>query len=160
MDKKRQLKSNSYYIKLICFIFSTAFLIATPIGITYIDCMDDFWRGLFNILTLPAPLVTDYYQMGNLPSAFFNAAVCGFSCWILMVVLRLECQPSFLAGYFRSQFPDPHQIQSRDIHLASRLCDRHLQCFCKIQVHPRLRGAPSAAQRHPRFSEAGSFPHL
>lgn len=100
MDKERQLKSNSYYIKLICFIFSTAFLIATPIGITYIDCMDDFWRGLFNILTLPAPLVTDYYQMGNLPSAFFNAAVCGFSCWILMVVLRLECQPSFLAGYF------------------------------------------------------------
>jgi len=100
MDTELKLKSNSYYIKAICLFFSMAFLIATPFGAAYIDCWDDFQRGLFNILTLPAPLVTDYYQMGNLPSAFFNAAVCGLSCTALMIALKSDCQPSFLAGYF------------------------------------------------------------
>ena len=100
MNNEHELKSNSYYIKLICLFFSLAFLIATPCGAMYIDCWDDFSRGLFNILTLPAPLVTDYYQMGNLPSAFFNAAVCGLSCTALMIILKADCQPSFLAGYF------------------------------------------------------------
>ncbi len=96
----RELKSNSYYIKAICLFFSVAFLAATPVAMIYIDCWDDFLLGLFNILTLPAPLVTDYYQMGNLPSAFFNAAVCGLSCTTLMIALKSDCQPSFLAGYF------------------------------------------------------------
>ena len=97
---KHELKSNSYYIKAICLLFSVAFLIATPIGMMYIDCLDDFFRGLFNILTLPAPLVTDYFQLGNLPAAFFNAAVCGLSVTGLMIALDCDCQPSFLAGYF------------------------------------------------------------
>ncbi len=100
MNTERTLKSNSYYIKAICFFFSIAFLIATPLGAMYIDCWHDFGRGLFNILTLPAPLVTDYYEMGNLSSAFFNAAVCGLSCTGLLIALKTDCQPSCLAGYF------------------------------------------------------------
>ena len=97
---ERELKSNSYYIKAICLFFSFAFLAAAPLGAAYINCWDDFFRGLFDILTLPAPLVTDYYQLGNLSAAFFNAALCGLSCSLLMILLNCDCQPSFLAGYF------------------------------------------------------------
>lgn len=100
MNTEIKLKSNSYYIKLICMLFSVAFLIATPLAAFYIDCWHEFGRGLFNILTLPAPLVTDYYQMGNLPTAFFNAGICGLACTLMMIILRADCQPSFLAGYF------------------------------------------------------------
>jgi len=94
------MKSTSYYIKFICSLFTVSFFIAALFGLFYIDCFDDFQRGLFNILTLPAPLVTDYYQIGNLPSAFFNAGLCGLACTFFMIILRADCQPSFLAGYF------------------------------------------------------------
>lgn len=94
------MKSNSYYIKMISFIFSAAFLLATIAAAFYINCWGDLWPDLVKILTLPAPLVTDYFQLGNLASSFLNAAVCGFSCVFLMIVLKAECPPSALAGYF------------------------------------------------------------
>ena len=94
------MKSNSYYIKAICLLFSVAFLIAGIVGAFYLDCWEQVLPGLYNIMTLPAPLVTDYFQLGNLSSAFFNAAICGLSCCAFMILGKCDCQPSFLAGYF------------------------------------------------------------
>ena len=94
------MKSNSYYIKGICLFFSLAFLAAGFAAAAYLNCWNDVFPGLFSILTLPAPLVTDYYQIGNLASAFFNAAICGLSCSLFMIFFKCDCQPSFLAGYF------------------------------------------------------------
>ena len=94
------MKSNSYYIKAICLYFSISFLIAGVVAAFYLDCWDDIIPGLYNIMTLPAPLVTDYYQMGNLASAFFNASICGLSCAAFMILYKCDCQASFLAGYF------------------------------------------------------------
>lgn len=94
------MKSNSYCIKGICLFFSLAFLVAGFAAAAYLNCWKDIFPGLFAILTLPAPLVTDYYQIGNLSSAFFNAAICGLSCSLFMIFFKCDCQPSFLAGYF------------------------------------------------------------
>lgn len=51
-------------------------------------------------MTSPSPLITDYFQLGNLASAFLNAGVCGLSCWLLMTLTKAECRPSYLAGFF------------------------------------------------------------
>lgn len=94
------MKSNSYYIKAICLFFSISFFVAGIVAAIYLDCWNDILPGLFNIMTLPAPLVTDYFQLGNLASAFFNAGACGLACTAIMFYYKCNCQPSFLAGYF------------------------------------------------------------
>ena len=94
------MKSTSYYIKAISLFFSISFLVAGFAAAIYLNCWGEILPGLYNIMTLPAPLVTDYYQLGNLSSAFFNAAICGLSCSLFMIFFKCDCQPSFLAGYF------------------------------------------------------------
>ena len=94
------MKPTSYYIKTICLFFSISFFVAGVAAAIYLNCWEDILPGLYNIMTLPAPLVTDYYQLGNLSSSFFNAAACGLACSFFMIILKCDCQPSFLAGYF------------------------------------------------------------
>ena len=93
-------KRNSYYIKAACFFISLSLLIACPIAAFYIDCWDQLLVDLYQILTLPSPLVTDYYNVGNLASTFLNAGLCGMACTLIMVINKTNCPPSFLAGYF------------------------------------------------------------
>ena len=93
-------KRDSYYIKAACFFISLCLLIACPIAACYIDCWDRLWIDLYQILTLPSPLVTDYYNLGNLASTFLNAGLCGMACTLIMIINKTNCPPSFLAGYF------------------------------------------------------------
>lgn len=51
-------------------------------------------------MTSPSPLVTDYLEIGGLPSAMLNAGACGMACWLFMVGLKGDSRPSTLAGYF------------------------------------------------------------
>lgn len=94
------LKPNSYYIKAACFFISMALLLTCPIAAFYIDCWDRIFIDLYQILTMPSPLVTDYYSLGNLASTFLNAGLCGMACTVIMIVNKTNCPPSFLAGYF------------------------------------------------------------
>lgn len=93
-------KRNSYYIKCACLFISICLLIACPIAACYINCWDRLLIDLYQILTLPSPLVTDYYNLGNLASAFLNAGLCGMACTLIMIINKTNCPPSFLAGYF------------------------------------------------------------
>lgn len=96
----KTFKRNIYYIKAACFFISLCLLIACPIAACYIDCWDRIWTDLYQILTLPSPLVTDYYNQGNLASTFLNAGLCGMACTLIMIINKTNCPPSFLAGYF------------------------------------------------------------
>ena len=93
-------KPNSYYIKAACLFISIALLLACPIAAFYIDCWDRIFIDLYQILTMPSPLVTDYYNLGNLASTFLNAGLCGLACTLIMIINKTNCPPSFLAGYF------------------------------------------------------------
>jgi len=95
-----RMKSTSDCIKGICLFFSISFILAGIAAAIYLNCWDEILPGLYYILTLPSPLITDYYQIGNLASAFFNAGLCGLSCSIFMIFFKCNCQPSYLAGYF------------------------------------------------------------
>ncbi len=93
-------KQNSYYIKAACFFISLCLLIACPIAAAYINCWDRIFIDFYQILTLPSPLVTDYFNLGNLSAAFLNAGLCGMACTLIMIINKTNCPPSFLAGYF------------------------------------------------------------
>ncbi len=89
---------NSFYIKAICLFFSLSFLIASPLAALYLDSFGETIPAFHTILTSPCPLVTDYFQLGNLAAAFFNAGLCGLACTLLM--WRTECRSSMLSGFF------------------------------------------------------------
>ena len=77
---------------------SLAFFIATPIAIA-VTGETNFWENLFRILTSPAKLVTDYFALGSLGSAFFNAAVCGLACNLIILISRAKSTATTFAGY-------------------------------------------------------------
>ena len=70
-SNKYFFKRDSYYIKAACFFISLCLLIACPIAACYIDCWDRIFIDLYQILTLPSPLVTDYYNPALQHSAFW-----------------------------------------------------------------------------------------
>ncbi len=94
------IKKDSWFIKGICMHISISFFIAAFAATVYLNLWGSVWPDFFRILTTPAPLITDYFQLGNLASAFLNAGLCRTACWALMVFLNAECRPSMLAGYF------------------------------------------------------------
>lgn len=94
------LRRNSWFIKAVCFYFSACFFLASLAATIYLNLWGHVWSGLLTILTRPGPLVTDYFMLGNLASALLNAGICGMSFTILMIILKVECRPSYLAGYF------------------------------------------------------------
>lgn len=98
MDNDFQKISKS--IKTLCLFFSLSFFAASLCAAAYINVWGQVLSGWVTILTSPCPLVTDYFQLGNLASAFLNAGMCGLACWTLMTVLKSECHASTLAGFF------------------------------------------------------------
>ena len=74
------------------------FFIATPIGAIY-SKEYDFWDNVFKILTSPCKLVTDYFALGGLGSAFFNAAVCGLATNLIIIFSGLKAKATTFAGY-------------------------------------------------------------
>ena len=77
---------------------SFAFLVASPIGAIYTG-ETAFFEHLRKILTSPSELVTDYFALGGLGSTFFNAAVCGFACNLLMIISRTKPTATTFASY-------------------------------------------------------------
>ncbi|MEE1086970.1 MAG: DUF1576 domain-containing protein [Schaedlerella sp.] len=96
----QNLKDESWYVKRICLVFSLCFLAACPAAAAYLNVWDEVWSDWLFILVTPAPLITDYFQIGNLASAFLNAGICGLSCNLLMYGLKADCRLNSFAGYF------------------------------------------------------------
>lgn len=97
---KANYRSESIHVKKITLFWSISLLIACPIAAAYLNCWDKILDGWLYILVQPSPLVTDYFQLGNLSSAFLNAGVCGLACCLLMIIPNAECQTNTFAGYF------------------------------------------------------------
>lgn len=85
-------------ILIYTFILNTFFLLASFLGAIYTKEVD-FFENLIRIITSPAKLVTDYFALGGLGSAFFNAAVCGFLTSIILVFVRRKINATTLAAY-------------------------------------------------------------
>lgn len=92
-------KPQHWYIKAVCLIFTLSFFLASLAACAYLGIWDKLLSGWINILINPSPLVTDYYQLGNLASAFFNAAMCGLAWTLLMILLKADCDVNTFAGF-------------------------------------------------------------
>ena len=77
---------------------TVAFFIATPIAVIVTN-ETDFLKNLIRILTSPSKLVTDYFALGGLGSAFFNAAVCGLISNIIIFASKIKSKATTFAGY-------------------------------------------------------------
>lgn len=98
-DSAENRAQNTY--KLIYFFTSfmtAAFFAASFAAIAYTG-ETDLWGGLFRILTSPSKLVTDYFALGGLAGAFFNAAVCGLISNLVMLLSRAKPNASAFAAY-------------------------------------------------------------
>lgn len=96
----QMIRRNSRSIKAICLIFSICFFIAAFAATIYLNLWGRVWSDLLKLMVMPGPLITDYFMLGNLASAFLNAGLCGMAFTGLMILLKTECRASYLAGYF------------------------------------------------------------
>ena len=80
--------SNSTIINGIALGFSVSFLISSLVAAIYTGELGSILHGWYLIMTSPSPLVTDYLEIGGLPSAMLNAGACGMACWLFMVGLK------------------------------------------------------------------------
>ncbi len=94
------IKKSSWFIKAICFNFSICFFLASFAATVYLNLWGHVWKDFVKLMVQPGPLVTDYFMLGNIASAFLNAGICGMTFTFLMIYLKTECRPSYLAGYF------------------------------------------------------------
>lgn len=97
---KTSTHGKTWHIKAICLFFSLSLLAACPAAAAYFDLWDSIWSGWTTILFSPCPLVTDYFELGNISSAFLNAGLCGISCTLILYIFRAHCDVNTLAGYF------------------------------------------------------------
>lgn len=91
-------KNNARIIRLYPVFISLFFLLAVPFAVIYTEEWD-FFENLLRILTSSSRLVTDYFALGGLGSALFNAAVCGFIANAAVYLSRAEANATVLAGY-------------------------------------------------------------
>ena len=85
-------------IRAYALFISLFFLLATPIAVIYTKEWD-FFKNLWEILTSPSKLVTDYFALGGLGSTFFNAAVCGLIANLIIYAFKVRTNATTLAGY-------------------------------------------------------------
>lgn len=82
--KKIKSLSESDFLKLVFALFSTAFLIGAV-------CMPDrasMFTGLWQIVSNPSKISTNYFAVGGYAATFLNMALVGFACLALYVGLK------------------------------------------------------------------------
>ena len=94
------LERNSNIIDGITFGFSIALLLGSAVGCIYSGAGDTLIEDFIRILTMPAPLVTDYFALGSLPAALLNAGLCGLSMALIMFFMPGLSHVNTLAGFF------------------------------------------------------------
>ncbi len=82
------------------FFWSFLLLLAVPFAALYTGEGWELFENFTRLLTSPSKLVTDYFNLGSLASAFLNAGLCGLFCSLIMVLVKAKPCPTLLAGYF------------------------------------------------------------
>jgi hypothetical protein len=90
--------SNEKIIRGYALYISLLFLVASPIAVIYTKEWD-FLENVFRILTSPCKLVTDYFALGGLGSALFNAAICGLFANLVIYKSKAHANATTFAGY-------------------------------------------------------------
>ena len=93
-------KENNIALKCFIILLNLSFFIATPIAISVSGVSsNEFFGNLWKIFTGPSKLVTDYFSLGCLASALFNAALCGLSCTLIITFSRARANSTTFAAY-------------------------------------------------------------
>ena len=93
-------KENNIAFKCFMILINLSFFIATPIAQAVLNVKGEvFWNNLWKIFTGPAKLVTDYFSLGCLASAMFNAALCGLACTLIITASRARANSTTFAAY-------------------------------------------------------------
>ena len=95
---KKTTKYNEHLVRCFTLFISLFLLSAVPIAVIYTKEWD-FFQNLWRILTSPSKLVTDYFALGGLGSALFNAAICGLIANAIIYISRVQANAKTLAGY-------------------------------------------------------------
>ncbi|MCQ2387666.1 MAG: DUF1576 domain-containing protein [Clostridia bacterium] len=93
-------KSEGKSLILYSFFWTIMLLIAVPFACLYSKEGLNVFNNLYILITSPANLITDYFELGSLGSAFLNAGLCGLACNMLMVITKSRPSSILLAGYF------------------------------------------------------------
>ena len=94
------VKRNSNIIDGIVVGISAALYLGAVAGAFYTETWETLPADFCRILLTPGPLVTDYFNIGSLPAAFLNAALCGTVMALFMIFLPGPSHVNTLAGYF------------------------------------------------------------
>ena len=89
----------SRYIRLYT-LFVSLFLLLSALFGALITRETEFWSHFLALQTTPSPLITDYFRLGGLGSAFFNAALLGLLVNLLMLLSKTKANATTLAAYF------------------------------------------------------------
>ena len=97
---KKRIKENSIAFKLFINILNLTFFIAVPIAMAVTSTsFSELMDGLWDLFTGPAKLVTDYFALGNLPAALFNAGICGLACTLILILSKAHANSTTFAAY-------------------------------------------------------------
>lgn len=88
------------FVDIVAVFITASFFVAAVIAAFYTGkgpaaVLSDWIK----IMTIPDPLITDYFQAAGLSAAFFNAGVCGLICTMFMILLEGSSKPNSFAGY-------------------------------------------------------------
>ena len=91
---------NSLAFKYFITLLNLAFFVATPIAMVITETTwGELGTNLWDILTGPSKLVTDYFSLGCLASTLFNAAICGTACTLIITISRARANSTTFAAY-------------------------------------------------------------
>ncbi len=86
-----------FYYSLFWSIFM---LICAPIGAFISGEKLEIFKNYYYILITPSKLVTDYFNIGGVGSAFLNAGICGLFVNFIIYATKSKTTPTLLASYF------------------------------------------------------------
>jgi len=93
-------KENNVAFKCFIVLLNLSFFIATPIAAVVFGIKgEQFWSNLWAIFVGPSKLVTDYFSLGCLASALFNAGLCGLACTLIITLSRTRANSTIFAAY-------------------------------------------------------------
>ena len=93
-------KENNIALKWFIVLLNLSFFVATPIAAAILGVEGkQFWENLWAIFSGPSKLVTDYFSLGCLASAMFNAGVCGLACTLIITLSRARANSTTFAAY-------------------------------------------------------------
>ena len=98
-DKKPHSHATLHYHNI---IMNTMLMVALSFVVAglIVGNISDLPRGLWRIITCPAPLVTDFTMLGGLNAALFNAGLCGLFVFALYKLSGFVASGGAFGAYF------------------------------------------------------------